>query len=149
MRSITRGLGLTATAMSLVALTALSGAGAAGAAPSGTESLYAPSALVLSITAGDDTQQGTVMRAVTLNCAPGTNAQGTHPDPAGACAELRANDAELDAVTSGGSQAMCTKEWNPITVTAVGVWEGRRYDYAHTFANPCAKLHGSGSVFNF
>ncbi|KIF05133.1 alkaline protease inhibitor, partial [Streptomyces sp. RSD-27] len=70
MRSITRSLGLASGAMALTALTALAGTGAADAAPTGTQSLYAPSALVVSVTAGQNAADGTVLRAVTLVCAP-------------------------------------------------------------------------------
>lgn len=70
MRSISRSLGLASGAMALTALTALAGSGAADAAPTGAETLYAPSALVVSVASGEDPAQATVMRAVTLVCAP-------------------------------------------------------------------------------
>ncbi|WP_455353884.1 subtilase-type protease inhibitor [Streptomyces sp. SYSU K217416] len=144
MRYTARSLTLAAAAL---ALTVLPGAGTAGATQAGADSLYAPSALVLTITEGADPDSGTVQRAVTLSCAPAPS--GTHPDPAGACAELSANDARFDAITTPGSHATCTKEWDPVTVTADGVWEGRRLSYVHTFGNPCAMDGGSGTVFSF
>ncbi|MGW6746660.1 SSI family serine proteinase inhibitor [Streptomyces sp. NPDC055025] len=144
MRSIARGLALTATAL---AFTTLPGTGAASAAQISAEGLYAPSALVLGITAGDNTTTGAVLRAVTLNCAP--TASGTHPDATGACAELRTARAQLDTITTRGSRAVCSKEWNPVTVTAEGVWEGKHFSYRHTFGNLCAKDSGSGAVFDF
>lgn len=58
----------------------------AQAAPAKAESLYAPSALVLTVARGEDPLTATVERAVTLTCAP--TAEGTHPDPAAACKEL-------------------------------------------------------------
>ncbi|MFD7030323.1 SSI family serine proteinase inhibitor [Streptomyces sp. NPDC051555] len=140
-------MGLASAAMALTALTALAGSGAADAAPSGTESLYAPSALVLGITAGDDARNGTVLRAVTLVCAP--RPSGTHPDPAGACTELLAAAGQADTITRGGSAGPCTREWDPVTVTADGVWQGKHYTYQHTFANRCAMRGGSGSLFAF
>ncbi|MGW0393717.1 subtilase-type protease inhibitor [Streptomyces sp. NPDC003042] len=145
MRSISRSLGLASGAMALTALTALAGSGAAGAAPSGTQSLYAPSALVVSVTAGEDADGGTVLRAVTLECAPRPG--GTHPDPVAACAELRANGPALDALAEPRSDAMCTREWDPVTVTADGVWEGRRLSYAYTFGNQCGLRNSSGVLF--
>lgn len=123
MRSITRSLGLASGAMALTALTALVSTGAADAAPTGTQSLYAPSALVVSVTAGPDAANGTVLRAATLVCAPRPG--GTHPDPAAACAELKANGPSLDALTAPRANIRCTKEWNPVTVTADGVWQGQ------------------------
>ncbi|MFJ5807183.1 subtilase-type protease inhibitor [Streptomyces sp. NPDC093093] len=145
MRSITRNLGLATGAMALTALTALVGSGVADAAPAGTESMYAPSALVVSVTAGADADQGTVLRAVTLVCAP--RASGTHPDPVAACAELRANGRALDALAEPRAGAACTREWNPMTVTADGVWEGRRLSYTYTFGNPCGLRNSTGVLF--
>jgi hypothetical protein len=147
MRSIARSLGLGSAAMALTALTALAWPGAADAAPSGTESLYAPSALVLGVAAGQDAGSATVLRAVTLVCAPAPG--GTHPNPAAACAELRANAARLDRVAAPRSGIACTKEWNPMTVTADGVWEGRRLNYSYTFGNPCGFRNSSGALFGF
>ncbi|MCB5165759.1 subtilase-type protease inhibitor [Streptomyces bambusae] len=143
MRIITRGLGIAAAAA--LALAAVPGP--AGAAPSGAESLYAPSALVLTVAPGALEDDLSVLRAVTLTCAP--TPSGTHPDPAGACAELNATGAELDFVTDGGTSTACTREWNPYTVTADGVWQGQRFTYTHTFGNPCTMRNGKGTVFNF
>ncbi|MER5871920.1 subtilase-type protease inhibitor [Streptomyces sp. NPDC002044] len=147
MRSIARGLGLGSAAMALTALTALAWPGAAGAAPAGTASLYAPSALVLSVAAGEDADAGTVLRAVTLVCAPTPG--GTHPDPAAACAELLANSPELDALAAPAPNTACTREWNPMTVRADGVWQGQRMSYAYTFGNPCGLGNATGALFSF
>lgn len=147
MRSIAKGLGLGSAAMALTALTALAWPGTAGAAPSGTSSLYAPSVLVLGVSAGEDAEAATVLRAVTLVCAP--TPSGTHPRPAAACADLRANAEELDAVAAPAAGTACTREWNPVTVTADGVWQGRRLSYSHTFANPCGLRHTTGALFGF
>ncbi|WP_030759689.1 subtilase-type protease inhibitor [Streptomyces sp. NRRL F-2664] len=147
MRSIARGLGLGSAAMALTALTALAWPGTAGAAPAGARSLYAPSALVLSVTAGPDTETGTVLRAVTLVCAPKPG--GTHPNPATACRELRAADAQLDPLAAPAADAVCTREWNPMTVTADGVWQGRRLSYSYTFANPCGLRNTTSALFTF
>ncbi|MFE4537289.1 subtilase-type protease inhibitor [Streptomyces scopuliridis] len=144
MRSIATGLALAATTL---ALTALPGTATASAEQAVAGGLYAPSALVLSVTGGDNATTGTVQRAVTLSCAP--QASGTHPDPAGACAELRAAQGRLDTITTPAPQTFCSREWNPVTVTADGVWEGKRFSYAHTFGNPCARDSGSGTVFAF
>ncbi len=145
MRSVTRTLGLSSAAMGLTALTALTGSGIAGAAPVGGESLYAPSALVLSVTDGDDAAGGTVLRAVTLVCAPRPG--GTHPDPDAACAALQAHAPALDALAVPRPGAACTREWSPLTVTAEGVWQGRRMSYSYTYANPCALWNSTGTLF--
>ncbi|MFF4580387.1 subtilase-type protease inhibitor [Streptomyces sp. NPDC001389] len=131
--------------MALTALTALAGTGAADAAPTGTQSLYAPSALVVSVTAGQNATDGTVLRAVTLVCAPRPG--GTHPSPAAACAELKANGRSLDALAAPRPDTVCTREWNPVTVTADGVWQGRRMSYTYTFGNPCGLRSSTGVLF--
>ncbi|MFF3285950.1 subtilase-type protease inhibitor [Streptomyces sp. NPDC003023] len=145
MRYIARGLALAAT--TTLALVAAPAVGSAGAAQSGAQSLYAPSALVLTVASGDAAASGTVQRAVTLSCAP--TATGTHPAPTAACAELRANQGRFDAITTRDSSTLCTKQWDPVTVTADGVWNGERVSYAHTFGNSCLQGSGSGTLFNF
>ncbi|MFD8635833.1 MULTISPECIES: subtilase-type protease inhibitor [unclassified Streptomyces] len=150
MRSIARSLGLGTAAMALTALTALAwpgSAGAAPAAPAGTTSLYAPSALVLGVTAGDDAHRGTVLRAVTLVCAPTPG--GTHPDPVAACGELRRSGTRLDALTTPAADTACTREWKPMTVTADGVLDGRRLNYTHVFANACGLRSTESVLFDF
>ncbi|MFI2372661.1 subtilase-type protease inhibitor [Streptomyces sp. NPDC018833] len=123
------------------------GTGSAGAAQTGSQSLYAPSALVLTVTAGEDALNGSVLRAVTLGCAP--TASGTHPDPEAACAELRAAEARFEAITTADGGVMCTRQWDPVTVTADGVWDGKRVSFTHTFGNACLKDGSDGVVFGF
>ncbi|MGW0080194.1 protease inhibitor [Streptomyces sp. NPDC003393] len=134
-------LGLTATAV-CGPLT-----GAALATPAGAPaSLYAPSALVLTVGHGDSAAIATPERAVTLTCAP--SASGTHPAAVEACAELRGASGDFDALTVGGD-VLCTKEYNPVVVTAAGVWQGKRVSYERTFANECVKNASVTSVFAF
>ncbi|WNM33076.1 subtilase-type protease inhibitor [Streptomyces sp. Li-HN-5-11] len=133
-------LGLTATAV-CGPLT-----GAATAAPAAPASLYAPSALVLTVGHGNSAATATPERAVTLNCAP--TASGTHPAAPDACADLRAAGGDFDALTPK-ADTMCMKIWNPVVVTAQGVWEGKRVSYERTFANQCVMNAAAGSVFAF
>lgn len=134
-------LGLTATAV-CGPLT-----GAALAAPAAAPaSLYAPSALVLTTGHGTAAATATPERAVTLTCAP--TASGTHPAAPDACAELRTVGGDFDALTVGGD-VLCTKEYNPVVVTAAGVWQGKRVSYERTFANECVKNAAMTSVFAF
>lgn len=122
-------------------------AGGAHAAPdSVSPGLYAPSALVLTMGHGYSAATATPERAATLNCAP--TASGTHPAAIKACAELRAYGGDFDAL-SDRDGAMCTKQFNPVVVTAVGVWQGKRVSYEHTFANECVKNSSGMSVFTF
>lgn len=144
MRYITGGIVLGAT----LALGGLATAATAAPAPTApAASGYAPSELVLTIGYGDNAANASIQRAVSLGCS--STGVGSHPDAAGACDQLRAVGGKFDKVTKAPSNRPCTMEWNPIVVTAQGVWEGRRVNYEHTFANPCELTVGQGKVFNF
>ncbi|MEU3369993.1 subtilase-type protease inhibitor [Streptomyces sp. NPDC006711] len=126
------------------------GLGSAAAAPAAAQqpmSLYAPSALVLTIEPGTGDQASAVQRAVTLTCAP--TPSGTHPTPAEACAELKRANGDFAALAAPGAPHLCTQLWNPVTVRADGVWNGRRVSHVHTYGNSCMKDAGSEAVFNF
>lgn len=133
-----------------LAATAVCGplAGAAHAAPEPAPStLYAPSALVLTVGRGENATTAAPDRAVTLTCAPA--ASGTHPDAVRACAELRASGGDFDAL-AGRGEGMCTREYRPVVVTVDGVWQGRRVSYERTFPNECVKNNSQGrAVFTF
>ncbi|WP_326806538.1 MULTISPECIES: subtilase-type protease inhibitor [unclassified Streptomyces] len=117
----------------------------AQAAPAKATSLYAPSALVLTVTQGDSAAAAPE-RAVTLSCTP--TATGTHPAADTACEQLRAAGGDFDALKSEGD-LYCTREWRPVVVTAQGVWEGKRVDHERTYANTCVKNVEGSSVFAF
>ncbi|MFE9045603.1 subtilase-type protease inhibitor [Streptomyces sp. NPDC007818] len=124
-------------------------AGSAGVAQAAPDSLYAPSALVLTVAQGDE-QAATVVRASTLSCAP--TAQGTHPDPEGACAALAAASGSLDRLLAAPAPGrLCPLHYDPITVSADGVWQGERVSWRHTFSNTCAMsvTLGGNDVFAF
>lgn len=135
-------LSLTATAV----CGSLAGTALAAPAPASPASLYAPSALVLTVGHGESAAGATPERAVTLNCAP--TASGTHPAASAACAELRAADGDFDAL-AGRDDVPCTREYNPVVVTVDGVWRGRRVSYERTFANECVKSSQGTSLFAF
>ena len=120
--------------------------GAALAEPAGAAGLYAPSALVLTLGHGESAATVTPERAVTLTCAP--TPSGTHPAAPLACAELRAVGGDFDAL-GAGSDALCTREYNPVVVTVDGVWRGKRVSYERTFANECVKSSYGTSFFAF
>ncbi|GHF40943.1 subtilase-type protease inhibitor [Streptomyces mashuensis] len=152
MRYMTGGIAL-GTALALGGLLG-AGTSASAAAPTPapvpaaqTQSLYAPSALVLTVGQGESRATAGVQRAVTLTCTP--RPAGTHPNTSGACAELRLSDGDFAKVVKTRSETFCTREWNPSVVTAEGVWEGKRVSFSHTFANPCEAKAGKGVVFEF
>ncbi|OEV30727.1 hypothetical protein AN219_09220 [Streptomyces nanshensis] len=137
----------TAAAITVSCLTG-GGGGVAHADSAGTKSLYAPSALVLTVGKGSDAATTTVERAVVLNCAP--KPSGTHPAAGTACAEVRSvNGRFQQLVTDAAPGMMCTRIWDPVVVTADGVWKGQRVSWQHTFANSCTMNKSGGSVFAF
>lgn len=149
MRHTLKAVG-TIAAVAALALTGTAATGTAEARPvQAAAGLYAPSALVLGIARGEGPETATVERAVTLNCAP--RAGGSHPAPRAACAELRVAEGRFGELTESGSGQLCTREWDPVVVTADGVWEGRHVSWSASFGNPCelrASL-GEGVVFAF
>ncbi|MBT2408931.1 MULTISPECIES: subtilase-type protease inhibitor [unclassified Streptomyces] len=133
-------------AVSAAALLTL--AGATGIAEAKPASLYAPSAVILAVAQGEDA--ATVVRASALSCAP--TAQGTHPDPKAACAALAATAGTLDTLlATPDSNRACPMHYDPVTVTADGVWQGKRVSWKHTFSNSCAMAatFNGNAVFAF
>ncbi|MET9609540.1 subtilase-type protease inhibitor [Streptomyces sp. NPDC006512] len=135
------------TTVSAAALLCL--AGATGVAEAKPTSLYAPSAMVFTVAQGD-TAAATVVRASTLSCMPA--ATGTHPDPAAACGALNATGGAFDRLLAAPDpDRACPMHYDPVTVTADGVWQGSRVSWKHTFSNTCAMsatLNGN-AVFAF
>ncbi|MEV7192383.1 subtilase-type protease inhibitor [Streptomyces sp. NPDC093510] len=117
-------------------------AGTAHAEAPKTQSLYAPSALVLTVGQGEDAGSAAVERAVTLTCAP--RPAGTHPAAAAACAELTKVNGQFAALVTTAPDAICTKEWRPMTVSVSGVWNGKHVNWSSTFANQCEMKAGLG-----
>lgn len=121
----------------------------AHAAPAKAKSLYAPSALVLTVAQGEDPLTATVQRAVTLTCAP--SAEGTHPAPEAACKELESVGGRFTQLARTTPDRMCTRQWNPVVITAHGVWHGKRVTFSTTYGNAC-ELAGSmndSAVYSF
>lgn len=147
MRKTTGAIGLGA-ALTVSAVLGIGTSGTANAEPVKPKSLYPPSALVLTVGYGADAATARVQRAVTLSCRP--TPSGTHPAPAQACAELRSVNGTLGRLRTGAEPGrVCTKEWRPVTVTAEGIWDGRRVSYEHTFANNCFKNAAPTVIFEF
>ncbi|WP_461014964.1 subtilase-type protease inhibitor [Streptomyces daliensis] len=114
--------------------------------PPAATSLFAPSALTLTVARGERAETTVPLRAVTLSCRP--TATGTHPAPAAACGQLRAAQGDFDALPGRG-RSVCTKIYDPVVVTAEGVWEGERVRYERTYANSCVLRSEGMSVFSF
>ncbi|MFF1380449.1 subtilase-type protease inhibitor [Streptomyces sp. NPDC058308] len=124
-------------------------AGTAQAEAPKTRSLHAPSVLVLSVGQGEDADSATVERAVTLTCAP--RPSGSHPAPAAACAELSKVNGQFAMLVGSTTDAICTKEWRPVTVAVTGVWNGKHVSWSETFANQCEMKAGlmEGAALSF
>ncbi|WP_392674906.1 subtilase-type protease inhibitor [Streptomyces sp. LN785] len=135
------------TTVSALIMTGMGAIGVAQAQAAQPTSLYAPSALVLSVGKSSGASV-TVQRAVTLSCAP--RPSGTHPSPTAACADLLAVDGEFARLTTP-PQRSCTRQWDPVVINATGVWQGRSVSWSTTFGNSC-EMQASlteGSVFGF
>ncbi|MFF3226033.1 SSI family serine proteinase inhibitor [Nocardia suismassiliense] len=76
-------------------------------------------------------------RSATLTCGP---AGGTHPRAKEACAALTAAKGQFDELE--GDVSTCTTEYDSITATATGTWNGVAIEWQNTFANEC-ELHGA------
>ncbi|MFD6111102.1 subtilase-type protease inhibitor [Streptomyces yangpuensis] len=123
----------------LIAVSALSLlclAGSTGLAEAQPASAHGPSAMVFTVIQGSGEPTDTVLRATTLSCA--YTAEGTHPAPRAACDALNATDGELNRLLAAPDPSLvCPMYFDPVTVTADGVLNGRRVAWKHTFSNTC------------
>ncbi|MFF3445174.1 SSI family serine proteinase inhibitor [Streptosporangium sp. NPDC002721] len=98
-------------------------------------------ALVLSLAKGDKPLP-VAGHALLLCDRPG----GTHPDAVRACealAEVRGDPARLRPRTG----VACTLQYDPVTVTASGIWNSRFIRFERTYGSPCALRAATGGVF--
>lgn len=84
------------------------------------------------------------VRSTTLHCEP---TGGAHPHAPAACDELLRSDGDVQAVQD--TEVLCTFEYRPVHVTAVGTWRGEHRTFDHVYANACAMRVDTGSVFQF
>ncbi|MDQ1012275.1 hypothetical protein QFZ82_006760 [Streptomyces sp. V4I23] len=89
--------------------------------------------------------ENTWIRGVLLHCSPVPS--GPHPDAVGACAALDAAGGDLDSLP--GEPHPCTKQYDPVTVSATGAWRGRPTAWHKTFSNACELAAATGAVFRF
>ncbi|MEV7965037.1 SSI family serine proteinase inhibitor [Sphaerisporangium sp. NPDC088356] len=100
-------------------------------------------ALLLTIARGESATPSD--RVVLLQCAsPG----GTHPRATEACRLLEPVKGDLGDLKMS-SDAACAKRYEPMTVSASGIWDGRRLYFERTFGNTCELSAYTGAVFNF
>lgn len=89
--------------------------------------------------------ENTWIRGVLLHCSP--EPSGPHPEAAAACAALDTAHGDLDRLP--GQRQACTKQYEPVTVSATGAWRGRPTAWHKTFANACELAAATGAVFRF
>ncbi|MEU8521503.1 subtilase-type protease inhibitor [Streptomyces sp. NBC_01216] len=149
MRSLRSTLGATVVATATgVAFIGTALAGIADAKPAQPASLYPASAVVLTIGKGETAATAAVQRAVTLDCTP--RPAGSHPTPVAGCAELAVAEGDFARLSAAPDHRPCTREWDPVTVTGDGVWEGRRVSWSATYGNACTmRADLTGTVFAF
>ncbi|MFH0244656.1 subtilase-type protease inhibitor [Streptomyces sp. HK10] len=147
MRYATKGLCLGAALTAACLAGSAATATAAPAGPSGADRPSGPSVLVLTVAEGEDPATAPERRSAVLTCPPGPG--GTHPAPGRACAALRSVDGEVGALVEAGTDRICPMIWDPVTITAKGVWEGSEVSYERTFANSCVMEGATGPVFSF
>ncbi|GAB2448888.1 hypothetical protein GCM10027187_15210 [Streptosporangium sandarakinum] len=100
--------------------------------------------LVLTATPGEQFSAA-ASRSALLVCDP---TRGSHPQGAQACGQLSVVNGEFTALRPLPGVA-CTMQYDPVTVTASGIWDGRTVRYQHTFGNSCVMRSTTGSVFAF
>lgn len=122
---------------------------AIAAALSGTTVLAAPvnaqvpaSRLVLTLAQGEDPVPVTARR--TLTCQP---IGGSHPRAAAACADLTRSNGNFTQLPGDPDNPGCPRDYQPVTVTARGHWQGKAIKFVHTYANQCVLSALTGPVF--
>lgn len=130
---------LVATATMLVAAIATVETATAAAA---TAASVKPTRFVLTVAKGESTKP--VQRRASLTCRP---AGGSHKMARDACSALAKVGGDFGRLQQGAGVA-CTMQYDPVTVTAVGRWKGKRVDYKKTYGNACSLSTTTGPVFS-
>ncbi|MFG2626479.1 SSI family serine proteinase inhibitor [Streptomyces sp. NPDC048473] len=89
--------------------------------------------------------ENTWIRGVALFCPPAPDAH--HPHAAAACAAIEEAEGDLDDLP--GDPHLCVMEYDPVTVSATGKWDGRPVAWEKTFPNACVMDVVTGPVFRF
>ena len=127
--------------LAVVAAEAAAPSAARAATNSPAMNVKRPTALVLTVAKGESGQPA--QRRAVLTCQP---AGGTHQKARNACTELAKVGGRFAELQLGGG--MCTMQYDPVTVTANGLWKGRKVAYRHTFGNACTLATTTGPVFS-
>ncbi|WP_067674301.1 subtilase-type protease inhibitor [Nocardia miyunensis] len=101
-----------------------------------------PTVLLLSVSRSHAPALGTVL----LTCSPAV--AGNHPQSDAACDELEAAGGDFGALR-GRAMRFCPMIYDPVTLSAEGIWHGTRVSYRQTYANACQSGDRSTYVFAF
>ena len=126
---------------SMTAVLAAFGGVAAGATAAEAKAAQ-KTRLVLTVAKGE-TPRPAAGRA-TLTCGP---VGGSHQRAAAACGQLKRVKGDFAALRV--TDAMCTMQYEPVTVTAKGDWKGKKVAFQRTYGNGCVLSTETGSVFGF
>ncbi|MET8690348.1 SSI family serine proteinase inhibitor [Streptomyces sp. NPDC004732] len=129
---------LPVAAAALIALGGLTPAHAADPAPTPKDP---KGGLFLTVSGADNTW----IRGVLLRCAP--EPSGAHPQAAKACEAIAQAGGDFNALPD--DPHACTKEFDPVTATVTGSYEGRAISWHKTYPNACTMDADTGYVFRF
>ncbi|WP_405141399.1 SSI family serine proteinase inhibitor [Sphaerisporangium sp. NBC_01403] len=120
-------------------------AGAIGTAPDQAMLVVGPRSRVLALAIHHGDKAFPPDRILTLQCSP---PGGSHPKAAEACKALEAvggDPAKLN-VSPG---TVCPQASEPVSLAAIGMWDGGRIKWEHTFGNACLLRSAMGPVYAF
>ena len=83
-----------------------------------------------------------------LRCDP---VGGDHPHAAAACHDITVAAGDFDRLPGDPVRGVCQAGfalYDPVTVSATGVWDGATVDYRKTFSNQCRLRLNTGPVFD-
>lgn len=97
----------------------------------------------LSLTA---TTRGQAPHVVELTCDP---VAGTHPDAQLACLQLEQVDGDIANMPGTEAHIFCPMIFQPIKVSATGLWRGRTILFQDSYTNSCERDNKTGNLFRF
>ena len=100
-----------------------------------------PSSLTLTATTS-----GQAPHVVELTCDP---VAGTHPDAQLACLQLDQVDGDIATMPGTEAHIFCPMIFQPITVSATGLWRGRTVLFQDRYTNGCERDNKTGNLFRF
>jgi hypothetical protein len=123
----------------------LAGAAAVFTVAACVTALPAAAAMPSTLTLTAATNGGTP-HVVELTCDP---AGGNHPDAQTACMQLEQVDGDIATMPGTEAHIFCPMIFQPITVTATGLWRGRLVHFQDRYTNGCERDNKTGNLFRF